>query len=210
MRESLNQPVELVFEDLHWLDSETQAFLAFLSESIATARILLLVNYRPEYRHDWGNKTFYTQLRLDPLERAEASELLSDLLGEHTSLAPLKQIILEKTEGNPFFMEEVAQTLIEERVLLGERGHYYLERTPSDLHIPTSVQDVLAARMDRLKASEKTLLQTLAVIGKEFPWSLLKQVAEQPEEESTSGRRFRNWSTRSSMHSPKRWPTTPW
>src|ERR671935_35101 len=99
VRESLNQPLILFFEDLHWLDSETEAFLNFLSESLATARILLLVNYRPEYRHDWGGKTYYTQLRLDPLGQEEAKEFLTALLGDGARLQPLKHLILEKTEG---------------------------------------------------------------------------------------------------------------
>ena len=94
VRESLNQPLMLIFEDLHWLDSETQAFLSLLSESIASARILLLVNYRPEYRHDWGNKAFYTQLRLDPLGQEDAQQLLTALLGDNVALRPLKQFIL--------------------------------------------------------------------------------------------------------------------
>lgn len=104
--------------DLHWLDSETQAFLSLLSESIVSARILLLVNYRPEYRHEWGNKTYYTQLRLDPLGQEDAQELLTTLPGNDTSLQLLKRIILEKTEGNPFFMEEIVQERLEERVLV--------------------------------------------------------------------------------------------
>jgi predicted ATPase len=102
--------------------------------------------------------------------------MLSALLGDDPTLVPLKQLILEKTEGNPFFMEEVVQTLVEKKALLGEPGGFRIEQTPSALHIPTTVQGVLAARIDRLSAAEKALLQTLAVIGKEFPWSLLKQV----------------------------------
>ncbi|HEV8718502.1 MAG TPA: adenylate/guanylate cyclase domain-containing protein [Candidatus Binatia bacterium] len=122
VRESLNQPLLLIFEDLHWLDSETQAFLLLLSESIATARILLLVNFRPEYRHEWSNKTYYTQLRLDPLGQEDAQELFSALVGDDVALQPLKQFILEKTEGNPFFMEEIVQALVEEKVLARDAG----------------------------------------------------------------------------------------
>ncbi|HSV34998.1 MAG TPA: adenylate/guanylate cyclase domain-containing protein [Ramlibacter sp.] len=182
VRESLAQPLELVVEDLQWLDSETEAFLGFLGESVANARILLLVNYRPEYRHDWGRKSCYTQLRLDPLGEPEARELLHDLLGEGAGLAPLERLILARTEGNPFFIEEVVQTLIEEGMLRGERGHYRLEQLPTRLHVPATVQGVLAARIDRLGPAEKALLQTLAVIGQVFPWSLLVRVAEQPED----------------------------
>lgn len=182
VRESLNQPIELIVEDLQWLDRETEAFLGFLAESVGNARILLLVNYRPEYQHDWSNRCYYTQLRLDPLGEAEARELLRALLGEAAGLPALEQLILDQTEGNPFFIEEVVQTLIEEQVLRGECGHYRLEQIPSALHIPTTVKGVLAARIDRLGPAEKALLQTMAVIGKAFPWSLLVRVVEQPED----------------------------
>jgi class 3 adenylate cyclase/predicted ATPase len=183
LRESLNQPLILVFEDLHWIDSETQGFLDTLSESVASAQILLLVNYRPEYRPEWGQKTYYTQLRLTPLGREEAEELLSALLGNTPSLTALKQRILEKTDGTPFFMEEVVQTLAEEGVLAGERGTYRLEKAPTELHISPTVQGVLAARIDRLAPEEKGLLQQLAVLGREFPLSLARQVVSHPEED---------------------------
>lgn len=182
VRESQAQLLELIVEDLQWLDSETEAFLGFLGESVASARILLLVNFRPEYRHQWSRKSYYSQLRLDPLGEAEARELLRALLGDAAGLAQLEQRILEQTEGNPFFIEEVVQTLVEGQVLRGERGHYRLEQIPRTLHIPTTVQGVLAARIDRLQPAEKALLQTLAVIGKVFPWSLLARVVEQPED----------------------------
>src|SRR3989441_9188566 len=146
LRESLNQPLILIFEDLHWIDTETQGFLDTLSESIASAKILLLVNYRPEYRHEWGHKTYYTQLHLAPFGRAEAEELLTFLLGNDTSLTALKRLILERTEGTPFFMEEVVQTLAEEGVLSGERGNYRVEKAPTELHISPTVQGVLTAR----------------------------------------------------------------
>ena len=124
LRESLNQPLILIFEDLHWIDSETQGFLDVLSESVASASILCLSNYRPEYRHEWGQKTYYTQLRLAPFGKAEAEEFLDVLLGttvETLTRAPLqalKQLILEKTEGTPFFMEEVVQDASGEGVLV--------------------------------------------------------------------------------------------
>jgi hypothetical protein len=183
LRESLNQPLMLIFEDLHWIDTETQGFLDTLSESVASARILLLVNYRPEYRQEWGQKTYYTQLRLSPLGKDEAEELLTFLLGTDAGLKGLKQLILEKTEGTPFFMEEVVQTLAEEGVLVGERGHYRVERVPTELHISPTVQGVLAARIDRLGLEEKELLHHLAVIGREFPLSLVRQVVTHSEEE---------------------------
>src|SRR5262249_15260214 len=140
-------------------------------------------NYRPEYRHEWGQKTYYTQLRLAPLGKAEAEELLTSLLGHDPRLKSLKSLILQKTEGTPFFIEEVVQTLAEEGVLTGERGHYRLTQHAPTLHIPTTVYGVLAARIDRLAADEKALLQQLAVMGREFPLSLVRQVIAQPDDE---------------------------
>jgi predicted ATPase/class 3 adenylate cyclase len=173
-RESRDQPIELLFEDLQWLDRETEAFLACLIERAASARILLLANYRPEYEPAWCVARHCTQLRLEPLGPAEAQGLLTALLGGDATLDPLKRLIQEKTEGNPFFIEEVVQTLAEEKSLLGEPGRYRIAQTPAELHIPTTVQGVLAARIDRLPVTEKELLQVLAVIGKEFPFSLLQ------------------------------------
>jgi predicted ATPase len=181
LRESLNQPLVLIFEDLHWIDGETQGFLDVLSESVASAKILLLTNYRPEYRHEWGQKTYYTQLRLAPLGTAEAEELLTFLLGTDTSLTAVKRLILAKTQGTPFFLEELVQTLVEEGALVGERGHYRVAQTLTELHISPTVQGVLAARIDRLAPDEKALLQQLSVIGRQFPLSLLRQVIAQPE-----------------------------
>jgi predicted ATPase len=183
LRESLNQPLILIFEDLHWIDSETQGFLDTLSESVASARLLVLTNYRPEYRHEWGQKTYYMQLRLAPLGTAEAEELLTFLLGHDANLKSLQRLILEKTEGTPFFIEEVVQTLVEEGVLRGEPGHYRVEQAPPALHISPTVQGVLAARIDRLAPDEKALLQHVAVLGREFPLSLVRQVVSQSEEE---------------------------
>src|SRR5262249_5447484 len=140
VRESLNQPLILIFEDLHWIDSETQGFLDVLSESVANAKILLLTNYRPEYRHEWGQKTYYTQLRLAPFGKAEAEEFLDALLGTtvgatgRSPLQDLKQLILDKTQGTPFFMEEVVQTLVEDGMLSGTPSQYHLTQHVSTQH----------------------------------------------------------------------------
>jgi class 3 adenylate cyclase/tetratricopeptide (TPR) repeat protein len=182
LRESQVQPLCLVFEDLHWIDAETQALLDGLVESLPTARLLLLVNYRPEYRHGWGSKTYYTQLRLDPLPPASADAFLQALLGDAPNLAPLKQLLIARTQGNPFFLEESVRTLVETEVLMGERGAYRLAKPLESLQVPATVQAVLAARIDRLPPEEKRLLQTAAVIGTEVPWPLLQAIADAPEE----------------------------
>ncbi len=176
LRESLNQPLMAIFEDLHWIDEETQAFLNLLADSIGTAKILLLVNYRPEYSHQWGSKTYYMQLRLDPLGKESADEMLSALLGDEIELAPLKRLIIEKTEGNPFFMEETVQVLLDEGALKHDGSAIRLMRPLGELKIPPTVQGILAARIDRLAQDAKDLLQTLAVIGREFPMSLIRSV----------------------------------
>jgi class 3 adenylate cyclase len=182
LRESQAQPLLLVFEDLHWIDSETQALLDSLVESLPTARLLLLVNYRLEYLHGWGSKTYYTQLRLDPLPAANAEELLEALLGNHVSLVPLKQLLITRTEGNPFFLEESVRTLVETGVMVGETPTYQLAQALPTIHVPATVQAVLTARIDRLPAEEKRLLQTAAVIGHEVPFRLLQAIAELPED----------------------------
>ena len=182
LRESQVQPLLLVFEDLHWIDSETQAVLDMLVESLPTARVLLLVNYRPEYQHSWGSKTSYTQLRLDPLPEASADTLLQALLGDDTSLVPLTQLLIARTQGNPFFLEESVRTLVETGVLSGERGAYRLAQPLDTLQVPATVQALLAARIDRLPPEDKRLLQTAAVIGTEVPWSLLQAIADTADE----------------------------
>jgi tetratricopeptide (TPR) repeat protein len=181
LRESLNQPLILVFEDLHWVDEGTQALLNLLVESIGTARVLMLVNYRPEYSHSWGNKTFYTQIRLDPFGAETSEEMLDGLLGEGRDLAALKRVIVEKTEGNPFFIEEIVQALFEQGALL-RNGSVKLAKSLSSIEIPPTVQGVLASRIDRLSPDEKDLLGTLAVIGKEFSLELVRKTTSKSDD----------------------------
>jgi class 3 adenylate cyclase/tetratricopeptide (TPR) repeat protein len=180
LRESQVQPLLVVFEDLHWIDGETQALLDSLVESLGSARLLLLVNYRPEYEHRWGSKTAYSHLRLDSLPVESAAELLAALLGPDPGLAPLMRMLVKR--GNPFFLEETVRTLVETGALAGERGAYRLTRPLETLQVPATVQTILAARIDRLPAEEKRLLQAASVIGKDVPFALLAAIAEQPEE----------------------------
>jgi predicted ATPase len=182
LRESLNQPLMVIFEDLHWIDEATQELLNLLADSIGTAKILLLVNYRPEYSHHWNSKTYYTQLRLDPLGRESAEEMLSALLGDGKDLLPLKRLIIERTQGAPFFMEEMVQTLFEDGVLV-RNGATHLTMPLAELKIPPTVQGILAARIDRLPAAEKELLQTLGVLGREFPFALVRAVTRKSDDD---------------------------
>src|SRR5262245_46758928 len=165
--ESHVQPLVLVFEDLHWIDRETQTVLEGLVDSLPTACALLLVTYRPEYQHAWGSKTYYRQLRIDALSAASAGELLGTLLGTDSSLEELKRVLISRTEGNPFFLEESVRTLVETNALAGAAGAYRLTTAPGRLQLPATVQAVLAARIDRLEPVDKRLLQAASVIGKD-------------------------------------------
>jgi tetratricopeptide (TPR) repeat protein len=185
LRESQAQPLLVVFEDLHWADAETQALLDSLVESLGSARVLLLVNYRPEYQHRWGSKTVYSQLRLDSLRAESAAELLAVLLGPDPSLASLTQMLVKR--GNPFFLEETVRTLVETGALTGKPGAYRLTRPVERLQVPATVQTILAARIDRLPVDEKQLLQAASVIGKHVPYELLAAIADQPETDLREG-----------------------
>ena len=175
VRESQVQPLLLHFEDLHWIDAETQAWLDVLVDSLPAARILLLVNYRPEYQHRWGSRTYYAQLRVDPLPRDSAEGLLLALLGDDAELAPLRALLIQRTEGNPFFLEESVQALAETKALVGERGAYRLAaitRATSKSRPrsrPSWPRGSTGSRPD-----EKRLLQSAAVVGKDVPFALLR------------------------------------
>jgi class 3 adenylate cyclase/tetratricopeptide (TPR) repeat protein len=187
LRDSQVKPLCLIFEDLHWVDSETQALLDALVESLPGARLLLLVNYRPEYQHGWGGKSYYRQLRVDPLPPESAERFLEALVGMDSSLDAVKRLLIERTQGNPFFLEESVQTLVETRALAGERGAYRLTRPLQAIQVPDTVQAVLAARIDRLAPEDKRLLQAASVIGETVPLVLLETVAELSEEELRRG-----------------------
>jgi class 3 adenylate cyclase/tetratricopeptide (TPR) repeat protein len=182
IRESHTQPLLVVFEDLHWIDPETQEVLNSLVESLPQARILLLVNYRQEYKHDWGSRTYYTQLRIDPLVPNRAETLLDALLGEEIALRPLKRILAETTGGNPFFLEESVRTYVELGALVGLPGAYRPTGALTKIRVPSTVQSVIAARIDRLTLARKRLLQAAAVIGTSIPLPLMRAIAELPDE----------------------------
>jgi class 3 adenylate cyclase/tetratricopeptide (TPR) repeat protein len=187
LRESRVQPVLFVFEDLHWIDSETQALLNGLVEGLTGARLLLLVNYRPEYQHAWSGKTYYRQLRVDPLPPAIAGQLLETLVGGDPTLDPLKHLLMQQAEGTPLFLEEGVRVLIETGALRGERGQYRLVKDLQTVQVPPTVQAILAARIDRLPPEDKLLLQAGSVIGKDIPFALLQAIGEQDDEAMRRG-----------------------
>ena len=174
---SYEQPLCLIVEDLHWIDAQSEEVVDLLAESITGLRVLVLVNYRPEYQHGWGSRSSYTQIRLDPFPTEEIEELLVALLGSDSSLDPIKQMLRTRTEGNPFFIEECARALVETKSLIGEVSQYRLGSTPWHALLPLTVQAVIATRLSRLSADEKKVLQSAAVIGKHVRVNILRSVA---------------------------------
>jgi class 3 adenylate cyclase/tetratricopeptide (TPR) repeat protein len=158
----------LVIEDLHWVDDGSNAMLAGLIDSIEHTRTLALVNYRPEYKPPWSAASAFRSVELQPLAREDTAELLGDLVGEDPSLDGLDEPIHERTQGNPFFVEEIVRELAESGYLEGEQGNYRLARPIAGAGVPATVQAVLAARIDRLDADAKQLLQVASVVGKEI------------------------------------------
>jgi class 3 adenylate cyclase/tetratricopeptide (TPR) repeat protein len=187
LHESQVQPLVMIFENLHWIDGETQTLLDSVVEGLPTARGLLFVSYRPEYTHGWGSKTYYSQVRLDALPSTTAAKLLQALLGTDSSVAALTPMLINRAEGNPFFLEESVRSLVESQVLSGDRGAHRLAKPFGTLDIPASVQAILAARIDRLSQDDKRLLQVASVVGKYVPFVLLQAIAELPDEALRDG-----------------------
>ena len=183
MRESLAQPLVVIFEDLHWFDAESLEFLMLLADSLASSKILMLVNHRPELAHPFGSKSYYRQMRLDPLEANPAEELLSALLTDADELRPFKELIIEKSDGNPLFIEEIVRALFENGTIVREGEQVRVTRPNAEISIPATVQGIVASRIDRLPAEEKALLQDLAVIGEEFPLPVARHALGKPEDE---------------------------
>ena len=168
-----------LLEDLHWFDGGSAAFLEPLIDAVVGTRALVLLNFRPEYQAPWMGKSFYHQLPIAPLGPDAIRELVDALLGNDPSTAGLAEAIHARTAGNPFFTEEVIQNLIESGKLQGSKGAYRLVTPIDKLEVPSSVQALLAARIDRLAEREKDVLQTAAVIGREFDEPTLAAVVEQ-------------------------------
>ncbi len=177
-RESVRQPVILIFEDMHWVDDDTLGLISSLVEGLPTSRLLLVTNFRPEFSPPWTARTYFSLLRLDPLPEESAAELLSALLGADTALKDLRAMLLRRAGGNPFFSEELVRSLVDRGALVGAAGAYQPVGDISRLELPPTVQGVLAGRIDTLTPDAKRTLQTAAVIGKDFAHSLLERVSD--------------------------------
>ena len=183
VRESLVQPLLIIFEDLHWFDTESLEFLTLFANSLANLQILMLLNHRPEFTHSSGGKSYYRQLRLDPLEATGAEELLTALLTDAVELRALKELIVEKSEGNPLFIEEIVRALFENGTIVREEDRVRVARSRAQIVIPATVEGIVASRIDLLSPTERSLLQALAVIGEEFPLPVARRALGKPEDE---------------------------
>lgn len=182
-RESRLQPIVIVFEDLHWNDSLSLGLLDGVIDSLPDERVLFLISYRSEFQDSWKGRAYHRELILDPLPRASIEGLLLALIGNGPTLVAVKALLIERAEGNPFFLEELVRTLVETHVFTGERGQYRLATPVANIKVPPQVQAVIAARIDRLPPEAKHLLQEASVIGKDVPFSLLKAISDRSEEE---------------------------
>jgi tetratricopeptide (TPR) repeat protein len=178
--ESARQPLVVIVEDLQWIDSDSQAVLDALVERLAGAPIMLVVTYRPEHRCAWSQKPYYQQVVLEPLPPASVRSVLDELMGREERLRPLKDAIVGRTEGNPFFVEETVRTLVEARTVVGQPGFYTLAARVDTVQVPPTVQAVLAERIDRLGVDDKRLLQAAAVVGAGTTVQTLAEVADLP------------------------------
>ena len=183
LSENRVQPVNAIFEDIHWYDSLTLGLLNDLIVRALDARVLLVVTCRPEHRDEWTTRPNYRQLRLNPLPGESLAELLQVMLGANPGLQVLKGFLMEAASGNPFFVEEIVRTLVDTGVLEGARGNYRLAKPFSSVEVPPTVQAVLAARIDRLPAAEKRLLQEAAVIGRDVSFAVLHAISGLSEDD---------------------------
>lgn len=189
LRESQEQPLCMVFEDLHWIDAETQAFLDMLVDELHGAKVLLLVNFRPEYECRWARKAWYSEARIAPLTSVNADELLDSLLGSSPELTAIKTTLVGVTEGNPLFLEESVRSLIESGALAGGPGQWRPTGPLPRNFVPESIQALLSARIDRLQPRFKELVQCAAIIGNDVPQALLRVVTGLPQHDLDRGMR---------------------
>jgi class 3 adenylate cyclase/tetratricopeptide (TPR) repeat protein len=172
------RPHVFVFEDLHWTDTATEEYLAFVADSVASSRALVIVTYRPGYVHRLGERSFHTRIALTALSTTEGERMAEAVLATDALPEQLKSLIVRKTEGNPFFIEEVVRSLQESGAIRATGGVYAMARPIEEINVPDTVQDVIMARIDRLEEPAKKTLQLASVIGREFTRRLLDRIAD--------------------------------
>ncbi|MDM7998548.1 MAG: adenylate/guanylate cyclase domain-containing protein [Dehalococcoidia bacterium] len=180
--QSQRKPLVLAVEDLHWIDKTSEEFLTYFIGHLPNSRILLLLLYRPEYTHQWGSKSCYSQIRVDELPTKPSADLVRAMLEEGEVAPELRQLILNRAAGNPLFMEEFTHTLLENGSIQKKDHQYVLSRKPSEIHVPDTIQGIIAARMDRLDENLKRIMQVASVIGRDFAYRILQTITGMQEE----------------------------
>jgi class 3 adenylate cyclase/tetratricopeptide (TPR) repeat protein len=178
IRESQRKTVIVAIEDLHWIDKTSEAFLNYLIGSLANARVLLILLYRPEYTHPWASKSCYNHIGLDQLSMKSSAELVQEILEGGEVVPELRELILNRAAGNPLFMEELTHTLLENGSIERKERQFVLTRQPSDIQVPDTIQGIIAARIDRLDEGLKRIMQVASVIGREFAFRILHAIME--------------------------------
>jgi tetratricopeptide (TPR) repeat protein len=184
--ESQMKPLIITVEDLHWMDKTSEEFLSYLINSLAGTRIMLILLFRPEYNSGWSTKTFYSQIRVDQLPRRTIEDLVTGILGGSSVDPELCEFISNRTEGNPLFIEELTQNLMENGSITKAEDRYLLSLKPSDIQVPATVQGIIAARLDRLEGTLKGIMQVASVIGREFAFRILQALASLREDLKSS------------------------
>ena len=180
------RPLIVATEDLHWIDRSSEDYLKNLLDSISGARVFLVFTYRPEFVHTWGGRSYHSQVNLNRLSNRESLLMVSHLLGTDDIDRDLEDLILEKTEGVPFFIEEFIRSLKELRIIERKNSKYHLAKDIQEFSIPSTIQDVIMARVDTLPEGAKDLLQIGSVIEREFNYELIKHVTGVTEQELLS------------------------
>ena len=180
--ESQNKPLIIVVEDLHWIDKTSQEFLSYLIEWLANRHILLLLLYRPEFTHSWGSKTYYTKIGLTQLSSQSSAELIKAILYDCDIDPGLETLILNRAAGTPLYIEELTHSLLENGTIQRGQNQCFLTKKPEDIHIPDTIQGIIAARMDRLEDNLKRTLQVASVIGRDFAFRILQTITGMREE----------------------------
>jgi tetratricopeptide (TPR) repeat protein len=180
--ESQNKPLMLVFEDLHWIDKTSQEFLDYLIGSIANSHIMLVILYRSEYTHPWASKSYYTKIGLTQLRTGSSTQMVTALLANGQVTTELQQLVLNRSSGNPLFTEEFTYSLLESGAIQKQGRQFVLTTKASDIHLPDTIQGIIAARLDRLDDRLKYTMQVASVIGREFTFRILQAITGMHEE----------------------------
>jgi class 3 adenylate cyclase/tetratricopeptide (TPR) repeat protein len=183
VRESGTTTSVIIVEDLHWLDEASADFVGTLVDAVASTRTMLVLTFRPSYVASWMNCSYYHQILLADLTPTQTIALVSELIGDRSELHDVRRRVAERSGGNPFFAEELVRSLAENGSIFGDPGDYALGFIAAEGMLPTTVQAVIGARIDRLGEADKAILQIAAVIGEEFPWEMLEELAPAPARE---------------------------